>query len=265
MSLFPRFEYPVPEETARVARTIFPKGNLYKQWYDTFGMLFADEDFRVLYPQDGQPALSPVRLSLVHRLQFAEGLSDRQAADAVRTRIDWKYVLGLALTDTGFHYSVLSEFRDRLLGGSIEQQLFEKVLDHLKAQKLLKVRGQQRSDSTQVLGALRSLNRLELVVETMRYAPAWLREVLAVKTLWQVWLQNYTWAEGRSLRWRSEKEGPPASIAIRSPYDLEAHFGKKRGISWFGYQVHFTETCGPELPRLITHVETTQLRFKTSV
>jgi transposase len=72
-----------------------------------------------------------------------------------------------------------------------------------------------------------------------------------------VWLQNYTWTEAGSLRWRSEQEIPPASIAIRSPYDLEAHFGKKRGISWFGYKIHFTETCDPELPRLITHVETT--------
>lgn len=133
MSLIPRFEYPVPEETARVARAIFPKGNLYMQWYDTFGMLFADEDFRALFPLDGQPALSPVRLSLVLMLQFAEGLSDRQAADGVRTRIDWKYLLGLELTDVGFHYSVLSEFRDRLLGGRIEQQLFKKLLDHLKA------------------------------------------------------------------------------------------------------------------------------------
>jgi transposase len=320
MSLFPRFEYSVPEETARVAHMIFPKGNLYMQWYDTFGMLFADEEFKTLFPQDGQPALSPVRLSLVHLLQYAEGLSDRQAADAVRTRIDWKYLLGLELTDAGFHYSVLSEFRDRLLRGSIEQRLFEKVLEHLKAHQLLKLRGQQRTDSTQVLGAIRSLNRLELVGETMRYAlnalavaapewtivhsqgewverygdrasdyqlpksegerltyanligadgltllqavwnnlaPGWLREVPAVQTLWQVWLQNYTWADEGGLRWRSEKEVPPASIAIRSPYDPEAHYGKKREVSWLGYKIHFTETCDPDLPRLITHVETT--------
>ena len=325
MSLFSRHSYEVPEETERVARAIFPKGNLYMQWRDTFGMLFADEDFRALYATDGQPGLSPVRLSLVLILQFMEGLSDRQVAEAVRTRIDWKYLLGLELTDQGFHYSVLSEFRDRLLSGEMEQALFERVLDHLKAHQLLKVRGRQRTDSTQVLSAVRSLNRLELVVETMRYAlnalavavpewtyahsqpewverygerasdyrlpkseaeriayanlvgadgltlmqavwddhaMAWLRELPALQTLWQVWLQNYTWAEDGELRWRSSKEIPPAAIAIRSPYDLEAHFGKKRGGSWFGYKVHLTETCDPDLPRLITHVETTSAQVQ---
>jgi transposase len=51
-------------------------------------------------------------------MQFAESLSDRQAAEAVRARIDWKYALSLPLNDSGFHYSVLSEFRDRLLQGA---------------------------------------------------------------------------------------------------------------------------------------------------
>lgn len=102
MSLQSRLGYTVPEETARVARAIFPEGNLYRQWFDTFGSLFQDQDFAVLFPRDGHPALSPVRLMLVLLLQFAEGLSDRQAAEAVRTRIDWKYLLCLEITDPGF-------------------------------------------------------------------------------------------------------------------------------------------------------------------
>jgi transposase len=105
MALPPRIEYSVPEETARVAWEIFPEGNLYMQWYDTFGTLFEDRDFAALFSAEGQPALSPMRLCLVLLLQFAEGLSDRQAAEAVRTRIDWKYLLCLELNDTGFHYS----------------------------------------------------------------------------------------------------------------------------------------------------------------
>ena len=147
--------YTVPEETARVACAIFPHGNVYLQWYDTFGSLFQDQDFAALFPHDGQPALSPVRLALVLLLQFAEGPSDRQAADAVRTRIDWKYLLCLELTDVGFDASVLSEFRNRLLAASWEQQLFERVLTYFRTQGLLKARGQQRTDSTHVLGAVR--------------------------------------------------------------------------------------------------------------
>ena len=118
MSLQLQTEYVVPDETARVARAIFADGNLYMQWYDTFGMLFADKDFIALFARDGQPALSPVRLSLVLILPYAEGLSDRQAADAVRTRIDWKYVLCLELTDPGCTSSKsLGQKRSKINGG----------------------------------------------------------------------------------------------------------------------------------------------------
>ena len=146
MSLQARRSYTVPEETARVARAIFPPGNPYLQLYDTFGSLFQDQDFAALFPVDGQPALSPMRLMVVLILQFAEGLSDRQAADAVRARIDWKYLLGLELTDPGFDQSVLSEFRERLLDGSLEQDLLDVLLAGLKKRGLLKAKGSQRTD-----------------------------------------------------------------------------------------------------------------------
>ena len=110
MSLKMQSVFEVPEETSRIARSIFPDGNQYMQLYGHFKLVFEDQDFAELFPPDGQPALSPARLLMVLILQFAEGLSDRQAAQAVRTRIDWKYVLCLPLTDRGFHYSVLSEF-----------------------------------------------------------------------------------------------------------------------------------------------------------
>ncbi len=170
MSLQVQSRYEVPRETARIAQAVFPKGNVYMELYDTFGNLYEDEDFASLYPNDGQSAISPVQLSLVLILQFAEGLSDRQAAEAVRSRIDWKYLLCLELTDPGFHYSVLSEFRAQLLEGDAEQLLFEKLLTHFKGKGLLKKRGQQRTDSTHILGAIRTLNRVELVGETMRQA-----------------------------------------------------------------------------------------------
>src|SRR5499426_2742879 len=118
-------------------------------------------------------------------MQFRENLADRQAAEAVRARIDWKYLLGLELTDPGFDFSVLSAFRDRLLAGSAAAWLLEKLLERCQALGLLTARGQQRTDSTHVLAAVRVLNRLELVAETLRaalnalatVAPAWLQAV----------------------------------------------------------------------------------------
>ncbi len=95
MSLQPCDMYRVPEETARVAHAIFPDGNLVMRMYDKLGLLFHDRDFVDLFPVQGQPAEAPLRLALVTLLQFMEGLTDRQAADAVRTRIDWKYLLCL--------------------------------------------------------------------------------------------------------------------------------------------------------------------------
>src|SRR5688500_6210966 len=117
MSLTPHDVEQVPTETARVARAAFPKGNAYLRLRDQFATLFRDETFADLFPWRGQPAEAPGRLALVTVLQFAEDLSDRQAAEAVRGRLDWKYLLSLELTDAGFDASILSEFRSRLVAG----------------------------------------------------------------------------------------------------------------------------------------------------
>lgn len=109
-----------------------------------------DFDFAALYPTHGQPTVSPWRLALICVMQFIEDLSDRQTAEAVRSRIDWKYVLGLELTDPGFDFSVLCEFRSRLVTGGAEQQLLDTLLKQLKERGWLKERGKQRTDSTQV-------------------------------------------------------------------------------------------------------------------
>jgi len=105
MSLQPQEISDVPEETARIARAAFPKGTLCLRLRDELGIIFTDEHFTDLYPTRGQPAETPWRLAAVTILQFLEGLSDRQAAQAVRSRIDWKYLLGLELTDPGFDWS----------------------------------------------------------------------------------------------------------------------------------------------------------------
>jgi transposase len=172
---------PIPEETVRVARAAFPKGSRYLQMHDALGTIFTDADFAALYPDRGRPVEAPWRLALVTVMQLAEGLSDRQAAEAVRARIDWKYALGLDLTDPGFDFTVLSEFRARLIAGSAEHLLLDRLLVACAERGLLKARGRQRTDATHVLGALRVLSRLECVAETLRVtlealvvaAPAW--------------------------------------------------------------------------------------------
>jgi transposase len=185
---------PVPPETTRVAQAAFPKGHPYLRLADEIDDLITDELFASLFPTHGQPAFAPWRLALVTVLQFAEGLSDRNAADAVRSRIDWKYVLRLELTDPGFDASILSEFRSRLIGGSAEYLLFDTLLDWCSRRQLLKARGRQRTDSTHVLAAVRALNRLELVTETMRatlnalavVASDWLRRITPPE-----WVERY--------------------------------------------------------------------------
>ncbi|GAC1409928.1 MAG: hypothetical protein NVSMB65_22300 [Chloroflexota bacterium] len=107
----------IPEETERVARAAFPKGSVAMHLRDVLGVFVHDHDLERAYLTGGRPVEAPWRLALVTVLQYMEGLADRQAAEAVRARIDWKYALGLELTDPGFDYSVLSEFRARLLVG----------------------------------------------------------------------------------------------------------------------------------------------------
>jgi transposase len=252
-------------------------------------------------------------------MQYAEGLTDRQAADAVRTRIDWKYVLSLELSNTGFDFSVLSEFRSRRLAHGAERRLFDLLLEQYRERGWIKARGKQRTDSTHVLAAIRTLRRLECVGETMRHALnvlaevapewvlehmdpqwaeryekrfsdfrlpkdekkrvelaetigadgrrlleavyaernlPWLRDLDAIQTLRQVWLQHYHASE-QGTPWRADGELPPSSVLITSPYDVEARYSRKKSTAWTGYKVHFTETCEAGAPHLMVEVTST--------
>jgi transposase len=197
MSLHPQATYPIPEDTQRVARAAFPRGNIYMQVADRLGTIYHDAQFAALFPTRGQPAEAPARLALATVLQFAEGLSDRQAADAIRSRIDWKYALGLDLTDPGFHHTVLSEFRTRLVAGEAAALLLEALLTLARAQGLLKTRGRQRTDSTHVLASIRVLNRLERVGETLRAA---LNTLAVVVPDWLQALAPLSWYDRYSSR-----------------------------------------------------------------
>jgi transposase len=170
MTLHTRYIPAVPEETARVAQAAFRKGNRYMQMRDELGTIYQDDQFTDLFPNVGQVAEAAWRLALVTVMQFVENLTDRQAADAVRGRIDWKYALSLELTDEGFDFSVLSEFRARLLNQGAEARLFEIMLAGFQERGWLKARGKQRTDSTHILANVRELNRLEFVGETLRAA-----------------------------------------------------------------------------------------------
>ena len=104
MSLKPEPIGPIPPETVRLVKAVFPKGSTFMKMRDELGTLYQDEMFVALFPKEGQPALAPWRLALVTIMQFTEGLSDRQAAHAVRAYLDWKYALGLELEDRGFDF-----------------------------------------------------------------------------------------------------------------------------------------------------------------
>ena len=206
MTLHPQEIPPIPEETARVARAILPQGNRYLLLRDELGTIYTDELFADLYPRMGQPAEQPWRLALVTVMQFMENYTDRQAAEAVRIRIDWKYVLSLELTDPGFDFSVLSEFRTRLLESQRGERLLTALLEQCEQRGWLKARGKQRTDSTHVLAAIRTINRLECVGETLRaalnslavVAPDWLRAQVPAE-----WYERY---ESRIEDYRMPKE-----------------------------------------------------------
>src|SRR4051794_40504878 len=153
----------IPTETVRAARESNPKGTPAMWIRDRLDGLFTDGDFEGWFPADGRPGVSPAVLALVSVLQFAEDLTDRQAALAVRCRIDWKYCLAMGLGDPGFDFSVLSEFRERMAEGDRADRLLAVMVDPLVDAGLLKTRGRIRTDSTHVLAAVRTLNRPELV------------------------------------------------------------------------------------------------------
>jgi transposase len=177
---------------------------------EVLGALFTDEVFAAAFPDRGRPAISPGALALVSVLQYAEGLSDRQAADQVRARMDWKFLLALELDDPGFGFTVLGDFRSRLIMHGLEERVLEAMLARLSEAGLLRAGGRQRTDSTHVLAAVRTLNRMEFVGETLRAAlealaaaaPDWLAPLIS-----SAWVErygnkvdNYRFPKGENVR-----------------------------------------------------------------
>jgi transposase len=229
MSMQPKEPVVIPAETVRVARAAFAKGSLAIRVRDELGPMFSDGEFADLFPSRGKPAWSPGRLALVLVLQFVEGLTDRQAAEAVRARIDFKYALGLDLDDPGFDFSVLSEFRDRLVAAEGGRRVLDGILAAAGESGLLKTAGRARTDSTHVQSTARQLCWLELVAETLRAAlneiaqtaPNWLRDVAEPD-----WFKHYaTRAEdSRFPKSRAKRDEMGLRIGMDGTRLLEAVF-----------------------------------------
>jgi transposase len=211
MTLQPQNAFAIPEETARVARAAYPHANTISKMRDALGSIYQDQSFAHLFPHNGRPVEAPWRLALITVMQFMEELTDREAAEAVRGRIDWKYALGLELTDAGFDATVLCEFRKRLVEGKAEQLLFDAMLTLFKERGWLKEGQRQRSDSTHVLAKVRAINRLMCVGEAMRFA---LNSLAIVAADWllahcqEEWLSRYGHRieEGRFPRSQAKRQ-----------------------------------------------------------
>lgn len=187
----------IPQATAVLAWKVHPRGTDEMRVRDELGPLFADEDFTAgafagMYPERGQPAISPALLAMVTVLQFQHRLSDRDAVAAMADRISWKYAMGLELESTGVDASVLCEFRARLAESSRADALFDVMIEKLKGAGLVRARGRARTDATHVLGAVRTLNRIELIGETLRCA---LEEIAELYPALLAGLLDAGWAE----------------------------------------------------------------------
>jgi len=199
--------WPMPTETEKIGQKLLAENDVYRLIGDRLFVQLKEAEYADLYSIEGKPGISPILLAFITVFQFMEKLADRQAIRALRMRLDWKYALHLPLEYEGFDFSVLSEFRDRLIKGQAEGRVFEKLVEQIRGLGLIKEHGKQRSDSIAMLTKVRRLCRLETVVETLRLA------IVAIVNIDQRWSKEIlppSWEEKygeRFVRQRySEKE-----------------------------------------------------------
>src|SRR5919205_1282987 len=215
----------IPEATAAAVKAAFPKGNLYVDLRTALGSIYQDDLFVDFYADRGHPVeVAPGRLVLATVMQYIEGLPDRQTADAVRRCMDWKYALSLELTDPGFDFTLLHDFRCRLLAHEAGQRFLDTFLAACKARGWIKARGTQRTDSTHVLAAIRTLHRVECVLEAMHYA---LNQLSAADPTWVQQHVPLDWYTRYGLR----------SDQTRLPKDASKREALARQIGADGYQL----------------------------
>lgn len=218
MCLKPQPPRPIPPDTKAMVGRMLDEDTVYRFVGDVLFERFHDDDFADLYPNTGQPALSPVLLSFVLIFKALERCSNRQAAINVNFRQDWKYALHLPLDYPGFDPSVLVEFRQRLLDNGVEAKIFNAIFKELRELGFYKPRGIQRTDSTHIYSHFRTLTRIELMVETLRSAihallhedADWTRAVLP-----GVWEERYA----RACKSERLKEEERQALAVTAGDD----------------------------------------------
>src|SRR5947209_4577922 len=218
MSLHAHPLEPIPELTSRIAHASFPKGTLAMHLRDALGPMYEDAEFAKLFPRRGRAAEAPWRLALVTVLQALENLSDRQAAEMVRGRLDWKYALSLPVDDPGFDASILVDFRQRLLDHEALDRLLEPILQVCRQHGWLKAGGKQRTDSTWVIANVRGLSSLESVGESLRAA---LNELAEVEPDWLLTVISPDWFDRYVHRFELQRfpKGELAQDTLRDRWE----------------------------------------------
>ena len=216
----------IPTETARAAEAIFGKGNVYMAIGDQLDRLLADVSFDLLDATGDKPASSLLIPALVTIFQFAEHLADRRAADALRSRLDWKYALHLSPDYPGVDPVVLCEFRQSLFRNSAARQVFQLILNRLSESELVRFGYVEWPIAPDVLSAVCRLSRLERLIEAMRLTlealadrrSEWLRGVALPH-----WYNRYdqVLSTGVLPRLKEEQEAVAIGIGTDAVYLLE--------------------------------------------
>jgi hypothetical protein len=157
--------------TAILSAEMFPARDRYRIFLERIfpRLVRARDKLAGAYCVDnGRPGVEPVLLAGVSLLQFLEGVPDRQAAELLRYHAGWNFALNRQLGDPVFHPTVLTYFRDRLIGHQQSALIFAQILEGLVETGLVERRTKQRLDSTQVMGLLSRMSRLECTRESLR-------------------------------------------------------------------------------------------------
>jgi transposase len=183
----------IPAETKRAARAVFHSSNWYIRIGDQLHHVLAGIPSKCLTANGSRPAEFSALLALITIFQIHEHLSDLQAEDAGRMRIDWKYALHLPMFHPGLQAYMLCDFRLKTYASSTSRDYFQKIISNMDKLDLWEAETQK--DAGQVVHSICTFNRLESVRDKMAAAleiialkePGWLRE-----SILSHWYSRYT-------------------------------------------------------------------------